>query len=380
MKEKDIVREYMVGSNKRNRFEEAFERGQRGDISNYEAWLQDQGIRPDRVTEAFVAQYFREQPEYAVNHDDQLEDVAEFLGFFSRREGPYHIPVVGVTGIGKTQFLGTIQHMLDQLDIGLPYREYSAVRFGEDTEEGEPYWDDVLAELADLEKAVILLDDCDGDKRIDHSLQTISSRVEDAFVITAWTPERWRMCKDEITDTLPVSQEVALTPLGEAATVEALQVTMEAFSTESVELPTDLYQRIYRYSFGIPALFHLFLRKTLRETFLQGLELGDGDAVEAAAQTLHLDGVEERVYDLSEKQLLILKHILLARHPQGRRPSELVELLDRDKSTISYHLQNLTDTHILEKEKAGRSTFYRVYAPVKPIVQRRVAQEGEFHA
>lgn len=370
----------MVGSNKRNRFEEAFERGQRGDISNYEAWLQDQGIRPGRVTEAFVAQYFREQPEYAVNHDDHLEDVAEFLGFFSRREGLYHIPVVGVTGIGKTQFLGTIQHMLDQLEIGLPYRKYSAARFKEDIEEGEPYWDDVLADVSDLEKAVLLLDDCDGDKRIDHSLETISDRVEDVFVITAWTPERWRMNKDEITETLPVSQEIDLTPLGEAATVEALQVTMEAFSTDSVELPTDLYQQIYRHSFGIPALFHLLLRKTLRETFLQGLELDNSDAVDAAVLTLHLDGVEERVYDLSEKQLLILKHILLARHPQGRRPSELVELLDRDKSTISYHLQNLTDAHILEKEKAGRSRFYQVYPPVKPVVQRRVAQEGEFHA
>jgi DNA-binding transcriptional ArsR family regulator len=370
----------MDGPDKQNRFEEAFERGQRGDISNYEAWLQDRGIRPDRVTREFIAQYFWEQPERAPNHDKQLEDVAEFLGFFSRREGPYHLPLVGVTGIGKTQLLATIQHMLNQLDIGLPYREYSAAQFKEDAEEGEPYWENVLAEWADLEKAVLLLDDCDGDKRVNYSLDKLSETVEDVFVITVWTPERWNMMKDEINETLTISKEVELTPLDEAATVEALQATMEAVSTEPVDLTGEVYKRIYQSSFGIPGLFHLLLRETLRETFLQDMELGDAAAVDAAVQTLHMEEAKERVYDLSDKQLLILKHVLLARHPQGRRPSELVELLDRDKSTISYHLQNLTDDAILEKKKAGRSTFYRVADPVKPVVQRRIAQEGEFYA
>lgn len=370
----------MVDSDKQHRFEEAFARGQQGDISNYEAWLQDQDIRPDRVTEGFVSQYFREQPEHAPNHDAQLEEIAEFLGFFSRREGPHHIPIVGVTGIGKTQLLATIQHMLDQLETGLPSREYSAAQFKEDTEEGEPYWDGVLTELSDLEKAIILLDDCEEDKRIEHSLGTISSRIADVFVVTTWTPERWNMVKDEINDTLTVSQVVELSPLDESTTIAALDATMQAFSTAPIEVSTDLYQRIYECSSGIPGLFHQLLRETLKETFLNDLELGDIGAVDAAARTLHLDGAAERIYELSEKQVLILKHVLLARHPQGRRPSELVELLDRDKSTISYHLQNLFDDSLLEKEKSGRSVFYRVAAPVKPLVQRRIAQEGEFHA
>lgn len=370
----------MVGSDKRNRFEEAFERGQRGDISSFEAWLQDHGIHPNRVSDEFVAQYFSDNPEQAPNHDEQLEEIAEFLGFFSRREGPYHIPVVGVTGIGKTQLLSTIEHLLDQLDVELLSKQYSAARFTEETEAGESYWDTVLTELADPEKAVILLDDCDGDKRIEYSLETISETISDAFLVTVWTPERWNMHKDEITDTLPVSQEVELTPLDETTTVEALQIVMEAISTEPVEFPNEMYRAIHEATRGIPGLFHRLLRKTLKETFLQELALGDEAALEEAIEKFTLGNAEERVYDLSDKKLLILKHILLARHPQGRRPSELVELLDRDKSTISYHLQDLLTENILEKEKAGRSTFYRVSGPVKPIVQRRVAQEGEFHA
>jgi DNA-binding transcriptional ArsR family regulator len=370
----------MVDSNKQHRFEEAFARGQQGDISNYEAWLQDQHIRPECVTEAFVSQYFREQPEHAPNHNAQLEEIAEFLGFFSRREGPHHIPIVGVTGIGKTQFLATIQHMLGQLKTGLPFREYSAAQFKESTEGSEPYWDNVLAELGELEKAIILLDDCEADKRIEYSLGAVSSRVEDVFVISTWTPERWNMMKDEINDTFTVSQVMELTSLDESTTVAALDATIQAFSTAPVEVSTGLYQRIYKYSSGIPSLFHRLLRETLRETFLNDLELGNVDAVDIAARTFHLNGVRERISDLSEKQMLILKHVLLARHSLGRRPSELVELLDRDKSTISYHLQNLFDESLLEKERSGRSVFYRIADPVKPLVQRRITQEGGFHA
>lgn len=370
----------MVNSQKQTRFEDAFERGQRGDISNRDAWLQDHGIQPDRITPEFVAQHFREHPGQAPNHDDQIEEIAEFLGFFSRREGPYHLPIIGVTGIGKTQLLATLEHMLDQTGTNLPSKQYSAARFTDDIADEARYWDTVLADLAELEKAVVLLDDCDGDKRAAHSLETIRDTLADAFIITVWTPERWNMCKDEIDETLSVSKEVELLPLNETTTVEALHATMDAISAGSAELPDELYHRIYEYSQGVPGLFHQLLRETLKETFLQGLELGDVAAVDAAAQTLHLTQAEDRVYDLSDKKLLILKYVLLARHPQGRRPSELVERLDRDKSTISYHLQDLTADHILEKERAGRSTFYRVAAPVKPIVQRRIAQEGEFHA
>ena len=94
-------------------------------------------------------------------------------------------------------------------------------------------------------------------------------------------------------------------------------------------------------------------------------------------EKLDLDNVRERVYDISDKKMLILKHILLARHPKGRRPSELVERLDRDKSTISYHLQNLVEDRILQKEKQGRSAFYQVNDSVKPVLQRRIEKEGE---
>jgi translation initiation factor 2 beta subunit (eIF-2beta)/eIF-5 len=368
------------GNEKRNQFRDAFERGQKGEISNYEAWLKEKGVRPKRATAEYVTRYFHENPEEAPNHDDQLEDIAEFIGFFSERDGTYHIPIVGVNGIGKTQLLHTIRHMLESLGTDLPSKLYEAGRFKEDNHQGEPYWEDVLYELSELERAVVLVDNCYEDKRIKHSLEKISETVENSFIITTWTPEQWRMNQEEINEAVQVSKEAELTPLNEKDTVRALRKTLEIISEGSVEVEDEFYRRIYKKSLGIPSLFHTLLRASLKETFLKELELGDAKAVDSAVEKLDLDDAEERIYDLSEKKITILKHILLSRHPQGRRPSELVELMDKDKSTISYHLQNLISDRVLQKEKAGRSTFYSIHEPLKPILQLRVNGEGEIHA
>jgi DNA-binding transcriptional ArsR family regulator len=365
---------------KRNRFQAAFERGQKGEISDYEAWLKEQGIDPERANTKYVTQYFHENPEEAPNHDDQLEDIAEFIGFFSERDGTYHIPIVGVNGIGKTQLLHTIRHMLESLGTNLPSKIYEAGRFKEDNHKGEPYWEDVLHELSELERAVVLVDNCYEDKRITHSLEKISETVENSFIITTWTPEQWRMYQDEISEAVKVSKEAELTPLNEKDTVKALRKTVQISSEGTVEIQDAFYRRIYNKSLGIPGLFHRLLKASLKETFLKELELGDTEAVDSAVEKLDLDEAEERIYDLSEKKIAILKHILLSRHPQGRRPSELVELMDKDKSTISYHLQNLISDRVLQKEKAGRSTFYSIHEPLKPILQFRINGEGEIHA
>jgi DNA-binding transcriptional ArsR family regulator len=370
----------MGNSEKQSRFREAFERGQKGDISDYKAWLQDQNFHPKRLNDEYVQQYFHEHPEAAPNHDEELEEIAEFLGFFSKRNESYHIPVIGVTGIGKTQLLHTISSLLNQLNLDLPQKLYNAESFAEEGEDGEAQFYKVIDELRDVDSAVILLDDCQRDKRIEHSLEKINETVENTFIITSWTPERWNMDKGQITDKVDVAKEIELTPLSEDNTVTALRNTIDAYSEGGVELPNELYRRIHEFSRGIPALFHTLLRRSIKETFRQKADLGAVEAVDEAGEKLGLDDVEERVNGISDKKLVILKHILLSWHPQGRRPTELVELLERDKSTVSYHLQNLVQENILTKEKSGRSTFYRVKDPVKPILQLRIAREGEFNA
>lgn len=368
------------GDEKQNRFKEAFNRGRKGDISNYKAWLQDHNFHPDRLSEEYIQQHFYKHPEAAPNHDEELEEIAEFLGFFSERQESYHIPVVGVTGIGKTQLLRTISNLLDQLNLGIPQKLYNSESFAEEDEDGESRFYKIIDELREVDTAVILLDDCQQDKRIEHSLKKIHDTVESTFIITSWTPERWNMDKDRINDSVDVAKEIELTPLSKGNTVTALQNTVNAYTEDQVELPEEFYKRIHEFSSGIPGLFHMLLRESIQETFRQKAELGTVETVDEASEKLGLKDAEERVNEISDQKLTILKHILLSWHPQGRRPTELVELLDRHKSTVSYHLQNLVQENILKKEKSGRSTFYKVKDPVKPILQLRIVREGEFHA
>ena len=369
----------MVESEKQSRFQEAFERGQKGDISDYKAWLEDQGIHSDRINEKYVKQHFRDHPDAAPNHDEELEEIAEFLGFFSERRNSYHIPLIGVSGIGKTQLLHTISALLKKLDLNLQQQLINASELKVE-EEGESRFYKVQDKLSELDTAVILIDDCQQDKTIDHTLEKLQQAADHTFLISSWTPERWNIEKEQVTDTTEVAKELELTPLSEDNTVLALQNTVNIYSQDQLELSQEFYELIHDYSNGIPSLFHSLLRATIKETFRQKLELGSTEAVVEASEKLGLNDLENRVNSISDKKLTILKHILLSWHPQGRRPTELVEILDRDKSTISYHLQNLVQENILKKQKSGRSTFYQVKDPVKPILQLRIAMEGEFHA
>lgn len=361
---------------KQNRFEEAFERGQRGEVNSYDIWLQEQGFDPQQTSLDRLTDYFREHPQEAPNHQEQMEEIAEYLGFFSRREGDYHIPVVGVTGIGKTQFLFTARFLLNQMGSDISNYYFSAGDFAEEGEEEQVFFE-VLDKLAGVDKAVIFVDDCEADKRAAHSLEKISARVEDSFIISSWTPERWNRDHDRVQEAVSSSKEVYLRPFAETDTIEALSTAVEVVSNDGISLPEEFYQRIHEVSLGIPGLFNQMLLEALKETFLKELELADMGAIGAAVEKLNLGSAQDRVWEISKKRLLILKHILLSYDPRGMRPTELVEELDRDKATISYHLQELSSARIVESEKVGRSVFYRVKDSLKPIIQLRIMKEGE---
>jgi DNA-binding transcriptional ArsR family regulator len=86
--------------------------------------------------------------------------------------------------------------------------------------------------------------------------------------------------------------------------------------------------------------------------------------------------MRERVYGLSDMKTTILRHILLSYDRRGTRPSKLVDLLDRDKSTISYHLRMLSEQEIIKSDKQGRQVFYKLRDAAKPFVQIRIDEES----
>jgi DNA-binding transcriptional ArsR family regulator len=365
---------------KLNRFQDAFERGQEGQISNYEAWLSDQGINPEKADQEYLKQYFQEHPEKAVNHEEELEEVAEYIGFFSQRSNVYHLPVIGVSGIGKTQFIQTVSNLLGQVEPGIEQRSYKADSLTELEGEEERIFE-VRDELRDLEKVVVYIDDCQWaeSETLIESLQVIEDVVDDAFLLTSWTPDYWRHHSKDVETVLPSSTEIHLSPFSEADARAALNQIFNVLSDDGLELPEDFSKEVCRYSAGIPRVFTDLLLASLREAFVKELELGSPESVEAAAAKLDLEDVEETVYELSDTKITILTHMLLWNHRNGIRPSQLVDLLDRDKSTVSYHLKDLQTEGLVESEKQGRSAYYRVKNQIKPFIQTRISQNSEYN-
>lgn len=363
-----------------NRFQEAFERGQEGQISNYEVWLQENGIDPEKTDKEYLENYFRENPEKAVNHEEELEDVAEYIGFFSQRSNVYHLPVIGVSGIGKTQFIQTVSSLLEQIDPEIKQRSYKADSLSELGEEEARIFE-IRDELRNLDKVVIYIDECEWEQveNLVEALSVIEDIVDDALLVTSWTPEYWIHHANDVENVLPASAEIHLSPFTESSAVEALKQVFGVVSDDGFEFPEAFLKRIHEYSGGIPGVFTMLALESMREAFVKELELGSVGSVEAAAKKMDLAGIEESVYDLSDTKLTILNHMLLRNYREGIRPSQLVDLLERDKSTVSYHLKDLKDEGLVESEKKGRSAYYRIKNQVKPFVQIRIDQNGDYN-
>lgn len=363
---------------KKKRFQEAFERGRDGHVGSYEVWLEDHGFDPNRVDRDKVTTYFRENPAKSVNQDD-VTDIAEYAGFVTKRQELYHVPVIGPSGIGKTQLLHTVIGLLSEVGDDIDTKLIEADRLGKKTEEGF-LLDELSHELAELNTPIICIDNCGLDKRIQTSLQDLRDAIDAGLFVTTWTPERWGVNQDRVRDVFPPAKEVHLRSFTHEETLETLRVIYDYISRGDFVPPSETQERIHELSEGIPRLIHLFALESLNEAFHKELEPGDIAATNATADRLNLTNASARVQDLSEARLAVLKQILQLPSERGVQPGTLVEQLHRDKSTISYHLRELNEMGFVERDRKGRRAFYRVTETIEPLVQRRINQEAEFNA
>jgi DNA-binding transcriptional ArsR family regulator len=366
------------GEDKKNRFREAFERGKQGHVGSYEVWLSDHEFQPERANRERLTEYFRDYPEKAVNQEDSLDEVAEYAGFVTRQKDVYHTPVIGPSGIGKTQLLHTVASFLAELSEDTETKLIDAKGFGKKTDEGF-LLDEFTHELTELESPVVCIDDCGLDKRIETSLSELQQAVDSGLFVTTWTPERWGVNRGRVQDVLPPSKEIYLDAFPRRDTNETLRIIFDVLSEDDFTLPSETMERIQEFSDGIPRLIHILALESLQEAFRKELEPGDVAATNSAADRLHLTDASARVQDLSESKLTVLKQILQLPNDRGVQPGTLVEELHRDKSTISYHLRELSDGGFVERDREGRRAFYRVTETLEPFIQRRINQEAEFN-
>ncbi len=363
------------------RFEKAFEKGFKGEVESFKVWLEKQGVAPqkfryDTITEELIARHL------FINRVEELETIAEFLGFYVReRKEVFHIPVIGPSGIGKTALLHAIEFALSKLDTPLKFKYYDALTFGELDEEEEPqvffrYLDEVKSESCD----VLLIDACEKDRNIDYSLREFLRALKRFVLITSWEPQFWHILKDTIEEAIPTANQLFLKPFSGESTKQLLEKVLLVLSDGKTELPREVITKISEISEGIPGVAIRLLLKSFYEAFISEKSSVDAESVLKAASSLGILGLNEKLGKLTEIHEIILRLILQSIDPRGIRPTELVEKLGKDKATVSYHLNYLLSEGLLSVRRLGRYAFYQVKEELRPFVQLKIVQEGDFLA
>ena len=100
-------------SEKLLKFKNALKKGKEGDPDNFEAWLESYGIDFKKLSLNFIQNYFLENTQYMIGNEENIETVGEYIGLFLRnRRNFYHIPMVGITGSGKSLLVASIQNFI----------------------------------------------------------------------------------------------------------------------------------------------------------------------------------------------------------------------------------------------------------------------------
>lgn len=361
--------------------EAAYSRGQHGKVESFDFWLSHLGIDGNLFIFQTIARQLRENLGSTVDRETELSAVVEFLGFFKEHEdGLFHIPIVGVRGIGKSHLLVTLAHFLQRKKGELKWKMIDASQFlsENDASEETQSFLSLLDEIAANRFDVLLIDSFEKDKNPNESLKEISKIFTKGVIITSWTPYHWDAIKDSVEEFLSTSKEVYVGPLSEDSSKLLISTIIRMVSNGKYALDKDLELRISKYGHGIPTIIIGLLLRTFHETFVRK---ESGPAVEdvvLAARFLGLEGANERVGKLDDYQLLILKHLLLELDPRGTRPSKLVDILGKDKATVSYHLNELSKLQLLRSERVSRWVFYRVRDEVRPLIGLRLVQESDF--
>lgn len=372
-----------ISAQKFEAFERAYERGLKGKIETFDVWLQSLGLDPSLFGN--LQESILQNLDLTVDREKELEAIAEFIGFYERQPNQiYHLPLIGVLGSGRTHLFHLVAKLLGKLKTELTWQIVDASTFSEideesETEEKQAFYQ-LLDELKKKRTQILLIDSCDEDKNIVESLRQIAKTLKKGLVITSWTSHYWNHLRDSIEETIPASKEIPVGPVSSEDTASLIGDVLQKASKGKYRLAPELPKKIQDYSKGIPGVTVNLLVATLRQAFVQGSDKITAEAVDGAAETLGIKGIDEKVSKLADHQLVIIRHILLENDKRGMRPSRLVELIGKDKATVSYHLTSLTSERLLAFEKVGRYSFYRIRPGIEPFIQLRIDQESEFLA
>ncbi|MFB6145709.1 MAG: hypothetical protein ABEJ99_04365 [Candidatus Nanohaloarchaea archaeon] len=356
-----------------NDFIEGFTQGKKGKLSNYEAWLEKSNLEEADLSRKNLTDFYEQNPNKLVERKKPLSKIGEHAGYLESEGDKHHISIQGVSGSGKTQILKSLSSLISEMGQELDVKYLDAEEFHKKDEEGFLF-NKALSEISESEKIVVLVDNLGKDKRSVFSISEIDSAVDEGLILTTWSPERWKVKREKVEEEVGVSDEIYLKNFSEAGTRKFVDDLFD--EVIEAEKPSSASKELLReYTRGVPELIRRILLKSMKESFLNDYKLFSQKSIESAASELNLKSASETVQNLTGAQQAILKNILLSDDIRGARPKELEKRLNRDKSTVSYHLTELKSEDILKSERAGRSVFYRVEDRFKPILQLQIKEE-----
>ncbi|MGB9659204.1 MAG: DnaA ATPase domain-containing protein [Nitrososphaerales archaeon] len=361
------------------RLEKAFERGLKGKVESFDVWLREVGFNPSKLQANYLTAFLT-QLDVTVDRESELESIVEYLGYYARvKEGLFHIALFGPMGSGKTHLLTILKSFIERREIRLRTLYFNASTFSEQDEDEQRFLKH-LESLKSEKPDVLIIDSCEEDRNIEYSIKEFLKLFRNGVLITAWEPLHWNFFKEKIETIVATSREIYLKPLSKDNTELLLSKITDYASDGKVKLDVKLAEKIHEFTLGIPgSIISLFLR-ALHEAFLKQKTSLDIESVEMAAQTMGLHDMFEKLKSLDELQLMILRNIILNSDPRGIRPSQLVEVLNRDKATVSYHLNKFVSERILHNERFGKFSFYRIKEELRPFIELRISQESEYLA
>ncbi|MHA1987318.1 MAG: hypothetical protein ACW98D_11805 [Promethearchaeota archaeon] len=385
----------MKESEKLLKFKQALKKGKEGIPDNFEAWLESYGIDFKNLSLNFIQNHFSKNPRYMIGNEENIEIVGEYIGLFLRnRRAFYHIPIIGITGSGKSLLISSLQNIILQSGEDVKFRIYDASRFYIDENENILYDKHEI----NIEKSdIIFIDSCERNKFILNSLTSLSGKMGNAVYITAWTPEKFNYWSQEINYAFPFSQKIVLTPmdnsnfqlesryppglLGDTSIlVRNIRKVISLKNAKDEDNFRDIFgddkyntiNDLFKISLGIPSVVIKLFFLSIRETFLKRREKLESKTITDAARKMGIILINKKLSKLSLPQLRLIEMIILFGTEEGINPTTLAKVLKLDISTVSYNLNQLKTEQILESTQAGRKVSYKIKENLIPFIQMKL--------
>lgn len=365
-------------------FEETLKKAKEGELFNYDFWLKENGVNPIEVNLKHFERFFWKNPDDMAGNDKIIERVAKIVGLFLKdRKGIYHVPIIGVTGSGKTLLLNVIEtftkkiesNITDRVDV-IGARNYLLQEINPEHL--------ITSQQRDV---IHFIDNCEKAQNIKTILENVLKLKGEGVYFTSWTPECWVQYSEEINEIFTATDEIIIFPIEEVNYYMFITYCFNSTMYPELLKPENGYPLIYPefidekfavnrlstifyvYTKGIPLISINLLIKCFEKTFLTDEKKMDETIISEVASEMGLKDLDERLNKLSELHSQILFKILIKTANKGKRPMELVKDFNLDKSTISYHLNTISEFELLEVQKLGKSKYYKIRENLIPFIQ-----------